>query len=104
MISPQFAEVYCDTAKERTENLNIEKNRSVQNMSLKGLLFSCKKLINIVDVICDCSEYRIENIEHMKAQFSKFLYPIQKCDGYGAFPTIIPLFSITIHLQICFGY
>ena len=25
----------------------------------------------------------------MKPQFPKFLYPIQKCDGYGEFPTII---------------
>ena len=46
--------------------------------------------INIVDVIWNFREDRIENIEHMKPQFPKFLYPIQKCDGYGAFPTIIP--------------
>ena len=26
----------------------------------------------------------------MKPQFPKFLYLIQKRDGYGAFPTIIP--------------
>ena len=25
----------------------------------------------------------------MKPQFQYFLYPIQKCDRYGAFPTII---------------
>ena len=48
-----------------------------------------QKGINIVDVIWDCREYRIENIEHMKPQFPKFLYPIQKCDGYDAFTTII---------------
>ena len=45
--------------------------------------------INIIDVIWDCREDHIENIEHMKPQFPKFLYPIQKCDEYGAFPTII---------------
>ena len=60
--------------------------------------------INIVNVICDCREDRIENIEHMKPQFPKFLYPIQKCDGYGAFLTIIYFPPIKINLQICFGY
>ena len=49
--------------------------------------------INIVDVIWDCREDHIENIEHMKPQFPKFLFPIQKCDGYDAFPTIIPFFT-----------
>ena len=49
--------------------------------------------INIVDVICDCREDRIENIENMKMQFPKFLYPIKKIDGYSVFPTIIPFFS-----------
>ena len=48
--------------------------------------------INTVDVIWDCREDLIENIEHMKPKFPKFLYPIQKCDGYGEFPTIIPFF------------
>ena len=51
-----------------------------------------KQEINIVDVIWDCREDRIENIEDMKPQFSKFLYSIKKCDGYVTFPTNIPFF------------
>ena len=60
--------------------------------------------INIVEVIWDCREDRIENIEHMKPQFPKFMYSIKKCDGCDAFPTIIHFPSITINLQISFWY
>ena len=58
-------------------------------MSLQGLLFSCNKK-SILLIIWDCREDRIENIEHIKPQFPKFMYWIQKFDGYGAFLTIIP--------------
>ena len=91
-ISPQFAEVYCGTAKEQSENLNIEKQSFGSTYVPAGITILMQQEINIFDVIWYCREDRIENIEHMKPQFPKFLYPIQKCDGYSAFPTIIPFF------------
>ena len=104
MISTKFAEVYRGTAKEQIENINIEKQSFGSTYVTARIAILMQQEINIFDVIWYCREDRIENIEHMKPQFPKFLYPIQKCDGYGAFLTIIYFPPIKINLQICFGY
>ena len=93
LISPQSAEVYRDTAKGLTENLNIEKQSFGSTYVPARTAILMQQEINIVDVIWDCREDRIEDHQHMKPQFPKFLYPIQKCDKYGAFPLIIPFFT-----------
>ncbi len=93
LIPPQSAEVYRDTAKELTENLNIEKQSFGSTYVPASIAILMQQEINIVDVIWDCREDRVEDHQHMKPQFPKFLYPIQKCDAYGAFPIIIPFFT-----------
>ena len=56
--------------------------------------------INIVDVIWNFREDRIENIEHMKPQFPKFLFPIQNVMDTMHFQLLFLFLPITINLQI----
>ena len=93
LVPPQSAEVYRDTAKELTENLNIEKQSFGSAYVPTKITILMQQEINIVDVIWDCREDRVEDHQHMKPQFPKFLYPIQECDAYGTFPITTPFLT-----------
>ena len=94
-ISPDTAECYRNTARNKTEFLNIDKLCYGSTYVPTKVAIEMQKDNHYTKVVWDSRQDRDEQTLCMNPQFPFYLYPIQKGNAYGATPTLIPLLNDT---------
>ena len=91
-ILPSFAESYRKAARDTTHHLNID-NLSYGSTFVPSKIAISMQHDNVVTPIVwdDVAEDEHIRTLHMNPYFPKFIFPVQKCDCFGASPPIIPI-------------
>ena len=106
LISSQFANNYRNTARIQTKNLDMKKlcfgSRFVP--ASKAIKLQQNDIIVFMRWDCD-SNIDSQTCIHtlfMNPQYPQILYPLQKFNGYGLIPYLIPIFSSTMLANLPF--